>query len=212
MGKKPTGFGGIKGQPHARLKALPQFGEVDKKIRAGVSVEQIANWLYDEEKVYQHASKAALIRALYRYKDSIPANQLADSGLPPHKAKKLEELNKEINELDELTKLYHLQMNRIALATEQEETINFLTKGTRQEIEEARNLLLALAELKMKLGLLDEKPKQLNVSVTAQQVAEIPAERRHRLGLIAQKVLSSLQEELLPPGKEIQEAEYEIVE
>jgi len=193
---------------HESLRRMKCFPIIDEKLRAGVSIEKLAEEIQEEHGERTDIKRDSLIRALYRYKNDIPANQLADRGLPAHIEKKLNELKDDIDEIEELTLLYRLQRKRIILAMEQEEQINFLTKGTRKEFSEAREILMALAELKMKLGILDEKPRELKIGVTHyEQIESLEAHERKRLGKVAQILLRELE----AATEDIPEAEFEIL-
>jgi len=185
------------------------FPIIDEKLRAGVSIEKLAKEIQEEHGERTDIKRDSLIRALYRYKNDIPANQLADRGLPAHVARKLEELKGDIDEIEELTLLYRLQRQRIVTAMEQEEKIQFLTKDTRKEFAEAREILMALAELKMKLGILEEAPRKFEFGVThREEIAKLEEHERKKLGPIAQIILRELES---LTTDDIIEADYELL-
>ena len=56
------------------------FEEMDKKVKAGVSVEEIARWLQEDLMQLQDVKRETLVRQLYRYKSQFTAR--SDSHSP----------------------------------------------------------------------------------------------------------------------------------
>lgn len=209
----------------AKLKQSPSYQEVHDKICAGVAIERIAEWLQEEKGEFTNIKRPSLVRQLYRYKESIPATKLADAGLPSHLWKKIEGMKRGVNELEELEKLYLLQLQRIALGVDTEEKIKFLNKAIRKELELAADLLGRMAELKMKLGLYDEAPTKFHLTgefTHREALEKLDPDQRRKLGEATQPLLEILRKKVaelvsqnsgsaLPAGEEIQDAEYEVV-
>lgn len=205
-----------------KLRALRCFPEVDKKIRAGIPCENIAEWIQEDQGEYTDVKRESLVRQLYRYKESIPGDELeTPDGL--YVRKKIENLKRGVNEAAELEKLYLLQLSRISMMVQTEDKIKFIQKGTRGEIEAARQILLDLAKLKIELGVYSRQPFTIQGQVDhtiSRKIEELPPERRREMGRVAQELLSGLKgllesgedTQTLPSGEEVQEAEYELIE
>src|SRR5690606_11266264 len=110
-------------------------------------------------------------------------------------------MRREINELEELEKLYLLQLKRISLDASTEERINKLFKTTNREIELAQSLLVKRLEMKQKMGLVDTIPQAFDVtqrSMNANVNVSVPVEnglddeRKMKLGVVAEKLISGL--------------------
>lgn len=140
-----------------KLRQIRCFPAVDKKIRAGVPCENVAEWIQDDQNEYTDIKRDSLVRQLYRYKEAMPP-ALLDHPEPLHIRKKIENLKRGVNEADELEKLYLLQLTRISRTVENEDKMNFLLKETRKEIDVARMLLLDLAKLKIEIGVYNRQP------------------------------------------------------
>ena len=69
-----------------RLRGLYCFDEMDKKVKAGVSVEEVARWLQEDLMQLPEVKRETLVRQLYRYKASLPPGQIVTA--PPQKEAK----------------------------------------------------------------------------------------------------------------------------
>jgi len=179
-----------------RLRSLYCFDEMDKKVKAGVSVEEIARWLQEDLLQLQDVKRETLVRQLYRYKASLPPGQIVTA--PPLYLKKaIEKLKRGVNEIEELEHLYLFQLKRISIDAETEEKINKLFSGTAREIQLAADLLVKMLDKKMELGLIDKRPDRLEISGGMHVTGDIADEdTRHRLGLAAGKLVDLLQAHL----------------
>jgi hypothetical protein len=196
----------------SKLKHLKCWDDVDTKVRAGVPIENIARWIQDDKGEYTHVKYDSVVRALYRYKRSLPATALAIPE-PLHIHRKIEHLKRGVNELDELERLYLLQITRISDFVATEEKMKFPIKGIVKEIESAKGLLLEMVRIKQDLGLLDRLPVQtdLHLNVSAQTHAEfienMDPEKRAKLATVADALMTKIRESLEGPMKALQAAE-----
>lgn len=214
---------------HDKLKSLKCFPQVHDKICAGVACETVAEWIQGDCGEYTDAKIGSVIRALYRYKEDLPATALAIPE-PLHVHKKIEKLRRGVNELSELEKLYLLQIARISKAVEVEDKINFLNKDVRKEMELAKELLVEMANLKVETGLYERQGHKFTLGVEGevnhnhrQVLEEMDPDKRRKLGVVAQELLKRLTapteapEAVLTDGKsdrdpETLEADFEVVE
>lgn len=198
---------------HEAFIEMAHFDEFHKLVCAGKSPEKLAKTMQDDWGERTDIKRDSLIRAIYRYKNDVPANQLVDGGVSEHQKKKLEDFAGDIDEVESLTKLFHLQVHRIMMAHNQESEINFLQKYTRKEIEEARNIVMALAELKIKLGVLDSQPEKFDFSFSSEKVlSSTPADEEKQLARVASQLMQAMMnpKAALESGEDVVEAEYEI--
>lgn len=191
-----------------RLKKLKCFPEVDKRIRGGMTPEEVASFIQNECREYRDIKQDSLARQLYRYKRSIPANQLA---IPESKYihERLKEFAGDVDELQMLQKLWFIQMERIFQFREIEKKTNFPMKGMTREIEQAKDILVRIGEFKIKLGHYEgAATDRLHVQgdVVSRQIEAIPVEARERLGSVANKILKGLLE-----AGTVEEAEFEVI-
>ncbi len=179
-----------------RLRGLYCFNEMDKKVKAGISVEEVARWLQEDLMQLPEVKRETLVRQLYRYKASLPPGQIVTA--PPLYLKRaIEKLKRGVNELEELEHLYLFQLKRISIDAETEEKINKLFSGTGREIQLAADLLTRMLDKKMELGLIDKQPEKLEISGGMQVTGDSTDEdTRHRLGLAAGKLVDLLQANL----------------
>ena len=142
------------------------------------------------------------MQTLQRFRDTIPPAQLVSRRLPHTFHKAAEEVEEGIDELGELTKLYHLHMERVNIDLTHERTLKKLMPTMTQEIRVARELLGAIADLKMDLGLNTRHIGQVDVEArieaeikgkygkdSVKKVMESPESRRKVLN-IAERILA----------------------
>ena len=192
----------------AKLKALPFFDEVERKLKANIAVEEIARWIQEDMLSYDDVKRESLARVLYRYKKTIPPGEFAKAE-PLYFQKVLEKLRRGVNEIEELEKLYLLQIHRISKDVQTEDKINKLFPSTYREIQLAADLLDRMVEKKMELGLLSREPTKLNVtgSFLMEGEGEIGDDQKMRLGILAGKLLNALEKTIAAQKKAQQRAD-----
>lgn len=187
-----------------KLRSLDCFNELDAKIKAGVAVEEVARWLQKDMFQMTDIQLDSLKRQLYRYKASLPPAELLKATEEPlYVRQAVEKLERGFNELEELEKLYLLQLKRISTDAQTENKINKLFKGTNKEIELASNLLEKILKLKMELGILEKSPDRLEVGGLVGHMPVMPDQLKDdksadktmtRMGLIASKLFKAVEE------------------
>lgn len=227
---------------HDKLKASPCFKEVHDKLEAGIAVEKVAAWAQDEGGCYKGIKLDSLVRAMYRYKkDAIPltAQQIVASADQNGKPSlnvwgRIQGMQRGLNEMEELEKLYLLQLGRIHRGVTIEETINFLDRNVRREVELATEILGKMVDLKLRLGIYKEAAKDFNINAQVKTTHTEALEKmdpaaRQQLGGVARNLIEALMKgavnaqaplQALPAGSgaapaeegDVQEADYEMVE
>lgn len=183
-----------------KLKELPYFDELKKKIVAGIAVEEVARWIQEDMLGYLDVRRDSLSRQLYRFKASLPPAELVREP-PMYIRKRIEKLKHGVNEVEELEKLYLLQLTRLNIDVQTEEKINKLFAGTGREIQLAAELLTKMIEKKMALGILAKTPQRfefsgdlgaLTLSLDGQEGGDVDEDRMTRLGLVASRLISTV--------------------
>lgn len=185
------------------IRNLKCFKELHKRlIEQGHPVKTTARWIQEERNELTDLPFETVAKFLYDYRESIPATQRAKPlNLAVEKA--VEEVHEGIEELQELHRLYKVQMQRIEIDFQTEKNIKKLLPTMSQEIRTAREILSASAQLKMDLGLNERHLGTVDVETTlladvAEKYADSPAvakvlddgeSRRKVLGL-AERLLS----------------------
>jgi hypothetical protein len=174
------------------LKAMPCFDEFDKKVKAGIALEEVGRWLQEDMFQQMDIKRDSLVRKLYRYKSSLPPADIVKEP-PIYVQKAIERMTRGVNEIDELEKLYLLQLRRISIDADTESKINKLFSSTGGEIKIAADLLNSMMEKKMELGILSKAPEQLEVTgnfgVSNLLSEDTDEQTKAKIGLLAGKML-----------------------
>lgn len=187
-----------------KLFGLRCWELADKKIKAGIALEEVGRWIQDDMLEYRDAKRDSLIRALYRYKGVLAElypDEVAE--IKPSVVDDLvAEMRRGVDELEELEKLYLLQLKRIGIDVKTETTINKLFKTTSVEMQTAMQILAKRMEIKQKCGLVATVPDRVDVNNRNLTVGvhvpagaiEVPIddEKRLKLGVVAEKLFSAL--------------------
>ncbi len=142
------------GQRHRRIMSIDGTirRELDERIKHGFSLPDIAKWLQDDKGECGDLSRDSLVTTLYRYREDMKPMDVAQRLLPAVVRDAKDQIEKSLDELDELQKLYHLQRERIELGHQFEKTTRVLNKYMTQEIAQAAMILMKRHEIKMDLG------------------------------------------------------------
>lgn len=185
------------------IRNLKCFKELHKKlVEEGMPLKTAARWVQEERNELTSMSFETAVKALHEYRASIPAAQRAK---PLNKMfqNAVDEVREGLDELQEMTRLYKVQMQRIEIDFQTEKNIRKLLPTMSQEIRTAREILSASAQLKMDLGINERHLGTMDVETTlladvAEKYADSPAvakvlddgdSRRKVLGL-AERLLS----------------------
>lgn len=182
------------------------------KVKGGVAPEALAEWVQVNQGEYLDAKQDSLVRMIYRLKNALTGEIVPTE--PSWIANRIEAMNHQLNEGEELKKLYLLQLTRIAMAGEAETRMKFLIKSTSGEIKLAQELLKDIVDLKFKLGILKSEPTRHELGVTHREaIAELAPEDRAQVGNAAKAILDRLlaagkpAEPLEGQAEEIEDAE-----
>jgi hypothetical protein len=186
------------GGKFSKLKELPYFDEIDRRIRAGFAVEEVAEWMQEDLNLRTEIKRESLVRQLYRYKKDIPPGELLTENEPLYVRKAVEKMGRGIDELEEMKKLYLYQLKRISIDGSTESKINKLFGSQSKEIKLAYDMLQQMMQKKMELGILSKAPEKVDVTGTMTggilnvTPNEVDEGDKQKLGLAAGKILQAL--------------------
>jgi hypothetical protein len=142
-------------QRHKRIMdiAAQTRAEMDSRMKHGYSLPDIAKWLQEERGECNDLTHDSLVTTLYRYREDLKPMEVAERLLPSVVRDAKVVIDKQVDELEELQKLYHLQRERIEIGVQFEKASRVLNKNMTQEIAQASSLLMRRHEIKMDLGM-----------------------------------------------------------
>lgn len=155
---RSTNFSGIRN--------LKCFKELHKRlVEEGQPAKLVAEWVQQERNEMTQYTVGTLTNMLTEYRYSIPAVQRAGP-LNQVFQKAVEEVKEGLDELDEMHRLYKVQMQRIEIDFQTEKNIKKLLPSMTQEIRTAREILSSAAQLKMDLGINQRNIGKVDVETT----------------------------------------------
>jgi hypothetical protein len=142
------------GQRHRRIMDVPPpiRSKMDEKIQHGFSLTEVARWLQEEQEQCTDLSRDSLVTTLFRYREDMKPMDVIKKVMPMVVQEAVKTIEKSIDELDELQKLYSLQRERIEIGFQFEKSSRVLNKNMTQEIAQAASILMRRHEIKMDLG------------------------------------------------------------
>ena len=206
---------------YKRLKQLPVYGELYTKLCAGVTCENVAEWVQDSCHLLPDVKRTALVRQLYRYRDTIPFRHRQPVERPKM-YERVEKMAARVNTLDELTRLYNFQLLRIDKVIAFEDSHQVPYPGLGREMDRAAELLQQIINLKMRLGLIklggelagdivEAESSAMLMGVMATMRALHGPEATDRLTAIGKKIQESLMRGL-PAGPPVLNPQDEIIQ
>ncbi len=136
-----------------QLKTMPCWDEVEQQLRLGTPVAQIVQWVQEVKQEYTHVTPESLRVMLFEYRREMDPLGTVVEHMPDVAAKALAALEEGVDEVDELGKLYRLQIERVQAGRKLEAGMGgFLNTNVDKAIHQAVQILLKRAELKLKLG------------------------------------------------------------
>ena len=142
-----------KKKKHARFLDLECRAELDDMIFHGMSMPDIAKWLHEEKSECTDMARDSLVVVLSRYRNDLPPARRSGELLPRAARKASLEIERGVDELEWLEKLFKKQMDRIDIGGSFEQKTRILNRHMNQEIALAAALLQKRHDIKMDLGL-----------------------------------------------------------
>lgn len=195
-------------ESHPKLRSLKCFNEVHDRICRGWPLAEVARFIQDDRQEYSEVNRNSLIWTLNKYRDELPPGVLVAKAMPHAYVEAAQTVREGFNELDELQKLYKLQMTRIEIDHSTEKKMGKLFSSMTQEVKQAREILEAIGSLKMDLGLNERHLGKLDIEtgVMAEVVGKYGKnsvnkvlanpESRQKLLAIANKFMQASQDDM----------------
>ena len=181
----------------SRLRGMRCFNTVDKMIRDGYALSQIADYIQTEEGEYTDVQRDSLVDVLSKYKASLPPAEVVAINDSRSFLESARAVKEGVNVLEEMEYLFRVQKGRVEFQVKREEQTGVMSKSVGRDIDAARLLLDRIHQVRMDLGM-DER--HLGI-LTIQAEAIAAAEERYG-GRVAEvlrnpekrrKVLSALE-------------------
>ena len=187
-----------------KLRACRCFPEVHERVVKGYSPAQVAKFIQDENDEYTDASHNTLKTTIERYRRALPPGTLAQHALSVDHIAAIEEAEEAIDTIQEMTRMYRMQLKRIKVDFQTEQAIGKLFPTMTQEMRVAGEFLKGIAQLQMDLGIHTRHLGTIDVDVEARMLGQIDAryegteigkvladpKKRRRLMNIAEHALS----------------------
>lgn len=167
-----------------RLRTLKCFDEVHSRVIHGFPVSDIVRFIQQEKAEYVDIEPSSLSALLVEYRKSLPLGPSIHKSSAGYAGKAMVHVQEKLDELDELNRLFAIQMGRLDIDLKNEQSIKKLFPTTAREIEVARNILETSAKLKMDLGLDERHLGSLDVN------ADISAAVEKRYGGATARVMA----------------------
>lgn len=143
---------------------------------SGWPISEVAQYVQKQRGEYTDVTEQTLIWTLTMYRKDLPPGEILAKSMGSTFKKVAERVRKGLDELTEMEKLYELQMLRIDIDFKNEKKINKLMPTMTKEISTAREILAAMAQLKMDLGVDERHLGKLDID------AKIPEETVAKYG------------------------------
>lgn len=175
----------------ANIIGLNCFAEVKEKILMGQTVEEVRRFIQEDRHELLEFNKTQIELNLLRFRNSLPVQDFINA--PPMRIREaIATMTRGSDELEELDKLYLLQLFRINIDVTTEERINKLFNTTNAEIRLAADILSKKAAIKAAMG--DKLNGTPELTATLQYTSttegdKITEDRRIQIGMLAKKMV-----------------------
>jgi len=143
------------GNKFKKLKEMRCFKYMDRRIRAGYPLIDIARYVQQDREEYTDVKEDSLVAVLSEFREAIPPGEIVAQQMPQAFAKAEKKLEDGIDELTEMADAYRLQKLRVVGFQMQEEDFG-LALPNRQltgDIELLMKMLKVSLDMKMDLGM-----------------------------------------------------------
>jgi hypothetical protein len=182
--KKPAAFS-VKPKSrkggYQKLRNLGCFEEMKARMLRGWPLKQLARFIQDDNGELEDMPIGALCGTLANFRKTLPPGEFANppgecptvvkERMTPHHERAIERMKESLDEVEELEKLFRLQMERVKIDNTHEKDNEKLLPSMTQEIRLAKEILESSAQLKMDLGI--EKRHLGSIEASTRIVDEI---------------------------------------
>ena len=156
----------------AKLRGLRCFNTIDKMIRDGYQLSQIAEYIQVQAGEYQDVTRDSLAEILSRYRSELPPAEIVAVNRSRNFLDAAKSVKEGVKVLDEMEYLYRVQKNRIEYFVSQEEDTGIMSKSMSREIDAARVLVDRIHTIRMDLGMDERHLGTLTIQAEAIAAAE----------------------------------------
>lgn len=211
-----------------RLKELKCFEDVKQRVVQGYQLTKIADFIQQDCGEYADVTRDSLCKTLRKFRDNELKGDMIAQHMPAQMDQLVQEAEEAVDEVQELARLYKIQMDRIEREAKLEKEIGKLFKTLGNEVFYAMKILQTSAGIKADYGLVPgAKPNnQVNLqfnqnnyngthgSAAVESVMKDPASRQKVISLVErlskmtekeQKALAQENEQTGLPKKKVQE-------
>jgi hypothetical protein len=150
-----------------RLYDLKCFDDVQEMLTTGWPLSEVAKYIQKTKHESTDIEELTLIYLLQAFRHQLPPSTLIAKPLPHAFTKAAQRVSDGLDVMDEMTKLYQIQMKRIEIDHDLEKAAKKLIPSLNQEIREARGILESIQKMKHDLGLDPRHLGTLQVETTA---------------------------------------------
>lgn len=146
-------------EPGSRIRSLQCYPQVHQQLVEGIPVPEIAREIHEEHKEALDVARDSLVRALYRFKDTIAPAEMLAARLPRKHAEALAKVRQGLNELEELEGLFAMQKKRIEKLVKVEEGVpTILFPNLTNEMRVGVEMLREMSAMKKSMGIYTQGP------------------------------------------------------
>lgn len=169
----------VKRPPQERFKRLKELGcfkQVDRRIRAGYPLVDVARYIQEDREEYQDVKRDSLVSVLSEYRESLPPGEIVSQHMPQAFVRAEQRLEEGLDELVEIAELYGKQRGRVDKFCQQEVELGIAlpNKMLTGDIELMMKILQSSLNMKMDLGLTKRHLGEMSLE---SRVAEIAKEK-----------------------------------
>lgn len=136
--------------PEANVENLRCFPQVLQMLKAGAPLPRITKFIQQDQKEWEGVEPSTASQRLYRYTKKMPMLELIEQRVSPVYSL-IKHTVEEIDELEAMVALFHIQFDRIMVDYQTEKTLGKLFSGTGNEIGICKDILKSIGDLKVKL-------------------------------------------------------------
>jgi tetratricopeptide (TPR) repeat protein len=152
------------------LRELYFYHEIHERLAKGWPASKVALLIHEERGALDTIKRGPLVSLLREYQKAIPPAEKVEHVAPSTHLEAVAQVQQGIDVLEELQKIYELQMKRIDIAYQGEQEALELNSNTHKEIKEARATLETYHNVQADLGLVQRNLGQLEVNSRVHQV------------------------------------------
>lgn len=156
-----------------KLKEMGCFKQVDRRIRAGYPLIEVARYIHEDREEYLDVKRDSLVAVLSEYRESLPPGDIVKQHMPKSFAKAEERLEQGLDELAEIGEIYMMQKHRVERFIEQDHELGLAlpNKVMTLDIQLLMKMLKTSLDMKMDLGMTKRHLGEMAVDTRIMEIA-----------------------------------------